>query len=320
MSIGKNKLKIVGESLESRPFARGHFTDSFAVDLSFDVGHRGEISEAIIYNQVPLAPHSATDQGRGYSVEIFDFVTEPMACRLVSRPVFPQGFQVHVAEIVLYGNGFFLHYVCNLRLCVGGLRELERRTVDIVPECDDVDALSVLRNPIVLAVEDFVQGRISHVFECVDNHLKGPALVMDDETLDVFAENHLRSVEIANPYDIEEQGPTGHALVVVLESLLPAGNRECLTGKSSEADVKIWNILLVYLGDVAVNLGRSAEVGLVGLLCIGVPFAGENRLDLITEGSVEPHADSADSREQIYRFVDLFVSHPHTSVLPGSTQ
>ena len=293
MSIGKNKLKIVGESLESRPFARGHFTDSFAVDLSFDVGHRGEISEAIIYNQVPLAPHSATDQGRGYSVEIFDFVTEPMACRFVSRPVFPQGLQVHVAEIVLHGNGFFLHYVCNLRLCVGGLRELERRTVDIVPECDDVDALSVLGYSVVLAVEDFVQRGVTHVFERVDDYIKCPSFVMDCEALDVLAEDDLRSVEVADSDNIEEEGSARHAFVIVIEPLLPARDGECLTGEAGEADVEVGNVLLINFRDVAVDFGRSVEVGFVSLLSVLIPFAGEDRLDLVAEGFVESHADSA---------------------------
>ena len=125
MGIGKNKLKIVGESLKPCPFARGHFAYPFTVDLSFDVGHGGEVGEAVIYNQIPFPPHASADESRGDAVEILDLVTESVARSLVPGPVLPECFQIHVAEIVLHRHGFLLHDVGNLRLRVGGLGELE---------------------------------------------------------------------------------------------------------------------------------------------------------------------------------------------------
>ena len=125
MGIGKNKLKVVGEPLESRPFARGHFAYTFTVDLSFDVGNRGKIGKAIVYDQVSLPAHASADESGRYTVEILDFIAESMTRSLVSGPVLPKSLQIHVAEVVLHRDGFLLHDVCNFRLRVGGLRELE---------------------------------------------------------------------------------------------------------------------------------------------------------------------------------------------------
>ena len=125
MGIRKNKLKVVGESLESRPFARGHFADSFAVDLSFDVGHWGEVGEAVIYDQIPLPPHTSADESRRHAVEILNLVAESVTRSFVSGPVLLKGLQIHVTEIVFHRYRFLLHDVGNLCFRVGGLRELE---------------------------------------------------------------------------------------------------------------------------------------------------------------------------------------------------
>ena len=303
MGIGKYEFKVVGESLESRPFTGSHLPDALAVNLAFDMGYRGKIGEAIVDNEVSLPSHATADESRGNTVEILDLVSEPMAGSLVSRPVLPEGLQIHVAQIVFDRNWILFHDVGNTGLGVGGLRELEPGTVYVVSECYNVDTFPVLRHSVILAVQDLVQRRIAHILESVDNHIKGPSFVMNRETLDVLTEDDLWSVEIADSDNIEEQGSAGHALIVVFKSLLPAGDREGLTRKSSKAYVKVWDILLVNLGDVAVDLGGGVEVGLVGLLGILVPFAGEDRLDFVAEGFVESHADSAYPREEVYGLV-----------------
>ena len=316
MGIGKNKLKVVGESLESRPFAGGHLAYSFAIDLPLDVCHRGEIRKAVVDYEVPFATHSAADKCGRDSIEILDFISESMACGLMSGPVLSQGLQVHVAEIILHGDGFLLHDVGDLGLRVGGLGELECGAVDIVSERDDVYALPVLGYAVVFAVKDLVQRGVPHVFQCIDDDVEGSAFVMDRETLDILAEYHLGTVEVTDSDDIEEQGSAGHTFVIVLESLFSACDGERLARESSQTDVKVGHVLLIDFRDVAIDLGRSVEVGFVGLLCVLIPFAGEHCLDLVAEGSVESHTDSAYSREQIDGSVDLSVSHVLASNTP----
>ena len=139
---------------------------------------------------------------------------------------------------------------------------------------------------------------------------------MDCKAFDVLAEDDLRSVEVANPDDIEEQGPAGHALVIVFEPLLLTGDGKRLAGEASEADVKIGDIFLVDFGNITIDLGRGVEVGLVGLLGVRVPFAGEHRLDLVAERSVESHADAADSCEQVDGLIDPIICHAPASNFP----
>lgn len=261
------------------------------------MGDRGKIGEAVVDNEVSLTSHAAADESRGDSVEIFDLVSESMAGSLVSRSVLPEGLQIHVTQIVFDRNRILFHDVGNAGLGVGGLRELESGTVYVIPECDDVDTLSVLGDTVVLAVQDLIKRCVSHVFQSVDDHIEGSPLVMDCQALDVFTEDYLRPVEIADSYNVEEQRTARHPFVIIIESLFPSSDGECLAGESSKADVEVGDVLLVNLGYVSVNLGGGIEVGFVGLLCVWIPFAGEDRLDLVAEGSVESHADSAYSRE-----------------------
>ena len=238
-----------------------------------------------------------------------------MARSFVSSSVLPQGIEVHVAEIVLDRDWIFLHDVGDAGLSVGGLRELESRTIYIVSECNDIDALSVLGDTVIFAVENFIEGGVAHVLESVYDDVKCPAFIVDCQSFDIFAEDDFGFVEVADPNDIEEQSSAGHALVVVVESLLPARDGERLAREASEADIKVWNVFLVNLGDVSVDLCRSIEIGSVGLLRVWVPFASEYSLDFISEGSVESHADSAYSRKQVDRFVVL-ICHSSASDLP----
>lgn len=261
------------------------------------MGDGGKIGEAVVDNEVSLPPHAAADESRGNSVEIFDLVPESMAGSLVSRPVLPEGFEIHVTQIVFDRNRILFHDVGNAGLGVGGMRELEPGTVYVIPECDDVDALPVLGDTVVLAVQDLVKRRVSHVLQSVDDHVEGSPLVMDRQAFDVFTEDYLGSVKIADPYNVEEECSARHPFVIIIESLFPSSDGECLAGESGKTDVEVGNVLLVDLGDIAVDLCGGVEVGLVGLLRIRIPFAGENRLYLVAEGFVEPHTDSAYSCE-----------------------
>lgn len=264
------------------------------------MGDGCEIRETVIHDQVPLAAHSAAYEGGRDPVEILDLVAESVARGLVPGPVLPEGVQVDVAEVVLHRDGVLLHDVGDLRLGVGGLGELETRTVYIVPERHDVDTLPVLGDTVVLAVQDLVQRGVPHVPQGVDDDIEGPPFIVDGESLDVLAEYHLGSVVVAYPDHVEEQGSAGHALVIIVESLLPAGDGECLTGETSETDVESGDVPLVYLGYIAVDLVGGVEVRSVCLLGVGVPFAGEHGLDPASERSVESHADPAYPREQVY--------------------
>ena len=313
MRIGKYKLKVVGEPLESCPFAGGHFAYTLAVYLTFDMSDRSEICETIVDDQIPLATHSPTDEGRRDAVHVLDLIAKTVACGLMPGFVFPQGLEINVAEVILHRNGVFFDDVRDLRLSIGGLREFERRAVDVIPECHDVYALPVLRDAVVLAVQDLVQRGVAHVLQRVDDDLERPSLIMNREAFYVLAEDDFRPMVIADPDNIEEQGSAGHALVIVVEPLFPAGDGECLTGEAGKTDIEIGDVPLVNFGDVSVDLGRGVEVGLVGLLGILIPFAGENSLNLAAEGSIEPHADSAYPCEQVDGFVDLSVSHSSAS-------
>lgn len=177
---------------------------------------------------------------------------------------------------------------------------MESRTIYVISESYNVDTFSVLGDTVVLAVQNLIKRRVSHVLQSVDNHVEGSPLIMNRQTLDVFTEDYFGSVEIADSYYVEEQCSTRHSFVIIIESLFPSGDGECLAGKSSKTDIKVGNILLIDLGDVAVDLSRGIEVGFVGLLRVGVPFAGEDRLDLVAEGFIESHADSAYTCEEVY--------------------
>ena len=223
-----------------------------------------------------------------------------MASSLVSRSVLSEGLQIHVAQIVFDRNRILFHDVSDACLGVGGLRELESRTVYVIPESYDVDTLPVLRDTVVLAVQNLIKRRVSHILQSVDDHVEGSPLIMNRQTLDVLTENYLGSVEIADSYNVEEQSSARHSFVIIVESLFFSGDGECLAGKSSKTDIKVGNVLLVDLGDVSVDLFGSIEVGLVGLLRVGIPFAGEDCFDFVAEGSVESHADSAYPCEEVY--------------------
>lgn len=263
------------------------------------MGNRSEICETIVDDEISFAAHTAAYECRGHAIQIFDLVTETVACRLMSGPVFPQGIEVHVAEIVFDRDWILLHDVGDAGLRVGGLRELEPRAVDIVSECNNIDALSVLGDTVIFAVENFIEGSVAHILEGVYDDVKCPALVVDRQSFDILAENDFGPVEVADPNDIEEQSSAGHAFVVVVEPLFSARDGERLARESSEADIEVGNVLLVNLGDVPVDLRGSIEIGSVCLLRVWVPFASEYSFNLISEGSVESHADSAYSRKQV---------------------
>lgn len=61
------------------------------------MGDGGKIGETVVDNEVSLPSHTAADESRGNSVEIFDLIPESMAGSLVSRSVLPKGLQIHVA-------------------------------------------------------------------------------------------------------------------------------------------------------------------------------------------------------------------------------
>ena len=217
----------------------------------------------------------------------------------MSGPVLPEGLEVHVAEVVLHGDGILLHDVGYACARVRGLGELESRAVYVVPECHDVYALPVLGDTVVLAVEDLVQRGVPHVLERVDDDFESPSLVVDREALDVLAEDDLGLVLVAYPDDIEEEGSAGHPLVIIVEPHLLSGYGERLARETSETYVELGDIFLVDFGYVSVDLRRRVEVRLVGLLCVRIPLAGEHGLNLITECPVEAHADSADACEKV---------------------
>lgn len=87
MDIGKNELVGVRETLETRPFSGSHLADIFLVDFALDVRDRFHRVLAAVDDQVSLASHTAADNRRGDTVEVFDLIAKPVPERLVVRSV-----------------------------------------------------------------------------------------------------------------------------------------------------------------------------------------------------------------------------------------
>ena len=176
---------------------------------------------------------------------------------------------------------------------------------------DDVDALSVLGNAEVLAVENLRVNVVAELFQRLADHLERAAPIVVREPLDVLAEDHARLVLLADFRDVEVERAAAPSLVVVVEPHPPAGHGEGLARKSRQTDVEVGNRLLRFgKRDVAVDLRGFREIRRVGLLRRKVPFRYENGLDAVAEGAVESHADAADPGEEVnafqsHYFVDL---------------
>lgn len=126
-----------------------------------------------------------------------------------------------------------------------------------VPETDNYDTFSMLRNP-MLTVNNFVVNLIPEILlKRTCNYFKRMAFVMRFQILHVFQNKYLGLLLLDNSGNIEKQGP----LCFVFKSgstakrvfLGNTSNREWLTGKSGKENIMVRNIGGINLGDIAMN-------------------------------------------------------------------
>lgn len=258
-----------------------------------------EIFLSLVDDEIPLTAHAAAHDGARNAVQLADFVAEAVALGCVSFLVASQGVHVLRAEVVLRGDRLFFHDVADAHLLSRGLREVEIGGRDILAERHDVNALAVLGHSKIFRVENLVEDLVAHLFERARDDFERLALVVDGKTLHVFAENHLGLVVRAYARHIEEQRAARHALVVIVETHAVPSKAERLAGEARKADVKLRHVLLVNLGDVAVDGMHAGEIGAVSFLSEGIPLRHEHGLDVLAKRLVESHADAADAREKV---------------------
>ena len=209
--------------------------------------------------------------------------------------------EVHVRQIVAGRHRFLFHDVGDGLARIGGFGKFEVvLALDVVAEGDDVDALTVLRHPEILGVENLVVHRVAELLKRFDDHLEGLAFLVVGQPFDVFAENDARLVFVADLSHVEKEGAAASALIVVLKTHALAGHREGLARKARQADVEVRDRRLGLVGgDVAVNFFGRGEVGRIGLLGRDVPFGHENRFNLLAECPIKAHADPSDPGKKI---------------------
>lgn len=163
-----------------------------------------EICETIIDDQISFTPHTATNKSRRHTIHVLDLIPESVTGGFMSSPMPPKSLEVNVTEIVFHRYGIRLNDIRNLRFRISGLRKPESRTVYIISKRHDVDAFSVLRNSVILTIENLIQRSIPHIFQSLDDNLERIALVMDGQSFNVLTKYDLRLMIIADSDYIEE--------------------------------------------------------------------------------------------------------------------
>lgn len=168
-----------------------------------------------------------------------------------------------------------------------------------LPEADDHDAFAMLRYE-VGAVDDAGVDVVAEIVERALDDVEGAALVVRHQIFDVFEQEGAWLFFLDDAADVKEQ----RALRLVGKSVGAAegvlfgnaGNREGLAGKAAEQDIVVGDVGSIDFGNVAVGGVAAWKVLDVGLLRVGVPFAGEHAL---TAEFLKGHADAADAGEQV---------------------
>ena len=170
---------------------------------------------------------------------------------------------------------------------------------NVITEADKENAFAVLRNAEILAVEDFGKDFVADLLKGAFNDFESAALIVNGQPFNVFAEDDLRFVQLANPNDILKERASAKTFVVVVETLTFSRQREGLAGETGKTNVEGLNVLLVNLGDVSGNLEIVGEVGTIGLLGVLIPFADKACFKLGAEGFLKAQTDSSDACEKI---------------------
>ena len=93
-SISYNNLEIVGITLKTRPFTRGHLSYSLFIDFTFYVGCRYEIFLSEIKDEVAFSTHTATNNRICNRIVINYFISKSMTCGFMTCSVPSQRFYI----------------------------------------------------------------------------------------------------------------------------------------------------------------------------------------------------------------------------------
>ena len=129
------------------------------------------------------------------------------------------------------------------------------------------------------------------------NDFEGPASIVDNESLYIFAEDNFRFVILTNTSHIHKERTSAHTLIVIFKSHTLPRKTECLARETCETDVKLGNILLVNLGYIACDCKIVIKVCLICFLSVFIPFAYKHRINIITESSVKAETNASDACE-----------------------
>ena len=77
--VGNADYKIVGKSLQPRPFARCHASDSIAVYFAFDFCYRSKICQTVVDDEVSLPSHTADYNGVCHLIVSNDFISKSVS-------------------------------------------------------------------------------------------------------------------------------------------------------------------------------------------------------------------------------------------------
>lgn len=90
---------------------------------------------------------------------------------------------------------------------------------NVITEANKENAFAVLRNAEILAVEDFGEDFVADLLKGAFNDFESAALIVNGQPFNVFAEDDLRFVQLANPDDILKERASAKTFVVVVETL-----------------------------------------------------------------------------------------------------
>jgi hypothetical protein len=183
---------------------------------------------------------------------------------------------------------------------VGDLHVVKAESIRL-PEADDEDPLSVLRDP-RFGIDDFPPDLVPQLIrENVVDNAERSTLIVVEQVLYVLEYKGLRLVMADYASYLVKQRPLGLAgkPVWAVESVLfrHPGNRKWLTGESRQENIMIRNRPGLDASNVTGDHVRIVgKVGPVGLLRIPIPFAGE---DTLSPDLLKPSPQAADAGKKI---------------------
>ena len=107
--------------------------------------------------------------------------------------------------------------------CIRRQREDKRQVVDVVTKTDDINSFAILRQSIILTVENLRMNAIANIGKSRADRLKSLASVVIDKPLDVFAENNFRSVVCTNANDFAKECSAKGAVIIIVETCAAFG-------------------------------------------------------------------------------------------------